>query len=54
MEEDHFFDLLNEKEDYNKLLYYITLTKIKISVNEIIEQMDKEISKIAAHVLEKS
>ena len=51
MEEDRLFDLLNEREDYNKLLYYTTQTKIKISVNEIIEQIDKKISKIAAHVL---
>lgn len=53
MKEDLLFDLLKEKADYNKLQFYIIQdqSKIKISVNEIIEQINLKINEITALIL---
>ena len=52
MEEDILFDLLREREEYNKLNFYIeNFDQIKNSINEIIDQIDDNISKITTQIL---
>ena len=51
MEEDLLFDLLREREEYNKLIFYIdNLTQVKNSINNIIEQIDNQISRITTQI----
>lgn len=45
--EDILLDLLNEKEEYKKLKYYIIRVQINECLNNIIEQINKKISQIA-------
>lgn len=54
MNEDLLFDLLKEKDEFGKLQYYIGTyqnSKIRTSVNNIIDQINKKINQIATELL---
>ena len=56
MEEENLFDLLQEKDEYNNLLYYIGDSRKQIgdSVNKMIEQINIKINEITANILANS
>lgn len=49
MHEKLLFELLNEKQRYENLLYYISQSDIKRSINLIINQINKLISQISSN-----
>jgi len=52
--EDLLFDLLKEKDEFSKLQYYIGKyqnSKIRTSINNIIDQINKKINQIATELL---
>ena len=54
MKEELLFDLLKEKDDFCKIQYYIgTSRNLKIgdSINNIIDQINKNINQIAKELL---
>lgn len=51
MEEDLLFDFLREREEYDKLIFYIeNLAQVKNAISKIIEQIDSKISKITTQI----
>jgi hypothetical protein len=44
-------DLFREREEYQKLIYYIKKTPIEQSINNVIDQIDQRIRKIFQTIL---
>lgn len=51
MNEEILFDLLKEREEYNKLIYYIKKAQTKKSLKKVIEQINKKITEIITNSL---
>ncbi len=54
MKEDLLFELLEEKEEYSNLQYYLGKSQnsiIRLSINNIIDQINKKINQISNELL---